>query len=388
MLIKNAMLLERGKAVIRDILIKGSKIIAIKKSISSKNQKIIDVEGKLVLPGLIDPHVHCKEPGFTHKENFGTAGRAAAAGGVTTMIDMPNTIPPTFTIKALNEKKKRAEKSCVNVLFNFGTNGQNLGEIKKAEKRKDVASTKLYMNLTTGKYVVEGKKTLENIFRASKFLTLHAEGKQLDEALKMAVKLKRKVYICHVSKKKDMQKIERARKKFKGIYAEVCPHHLYLTKSAVKKIKGFAMMKPPLETKADNDYLWKALKQEKINVIATDHAPHTIKEKKSKNPPFGVPGVEMRLPLMLDAVHKGKITITQLVRFCSTAPAKIFGLRKKGRLGPGYDADLVIVDLHKEKIVRNKDQVTKCGWTPYNGMKLKGWPVMTIVGGKIVYKAK
>ena len=388
MLIKNAMLLEKGKAVIRDILIKGSKIVSINKSISSKSTKIVDVKGKLVLPGLIDPHVHCRDPGFTNKEDFRTAGKAAAAGGVTTMIDMPNTIPPTFTIKALNEKKKKAGKACINVLFNFGTNGQNLEEIKKAEKRKDVASTKLYMSLTTGKHVIGGKKVLEDIFRTSKFLTMHAEGKELDIALKMAVKYKRKVYICHVSKKTDMQKIEKARKKFKEIYAEVCPHHLYLTKSDVKKIKGFAMMKPPLETKTDTVYLWEAIKDHKIDVIATDHAPHTIKEKKSKAPPFGVPGVEMRLPLLLNAMHKGKITITEIVKLCSAAPAKIFGLKNKGGLGKGYDADLVIVNLQKEKIVKNKDQVTKCGWTPYNGMKLKGWPVMTIVGGKIVFKAK
>ena len=395
MLIKNAKLLEKGKAVVRDILIKKGKIISINKSISlkSKNNKknkevIIDAKHNLVLPGLIDPHVHCRDPGFTHKENLKTASKAALAGGVTTMIDMPNTAPATFTIKALNQKKKLAKKALNNVLFHFGTNGQNMAEIKKAEKRKDVASTKLYMNLTTGKNIVEGKETLENIFKTSKFLTLHAEGKQLDQALALAIKYKRKIYICHVYSKKAMQKIEKAKKKHKQIYTEVCPHHLYLNKLHKKKLKGFALMKPELETKADNLYLWKALKNNKINTIATDHAPHLKKEKQTKAPPFGVPSIEMRLPLMLDAVNKHKLTLTQLVRFCSTNPAKIFNIKNKGKVAKGYDADLVIVDMNKLKIAKNKDQHTKCKWTPYNGMKLKGWPIMTILNGKVLWKAK
>lgn len=390
LLIKGANVVTGTTTKRKDVLIINGKIEKIAEEIiteETKHVRVIDAENLYLLPGLIDPHVHCRDPGYLEKEDFGTASQAALAGGITTIIDMPNTNPPTFTLKDLEEKREKAKKADCNVLFYFGTNGRNLDEIKKAEQEPDVVATKLYMNITTGNHLIENTEMLEKIFQASSFLALHAEGEELKKAIELAIKYKRKVYVCHLATAEDLETISEARKLNNEIYVEVTPHHLFLTEEDQKKQGAFCSMKPTLKTYNDQKELWTALLDNKIDTIGTDHAPHMIVEKQSPVPPFGVPGLDTVLTLMLDAVYKKKLTITQLVRLAAENPAKIFNIKNKGKIEEGYDADLVLINMEKKINVDNEKLKTKCRWSPFNGWILQGWPVMTIKGGKIVWQA-
>jgi len=381
LLIKNCKLLKNKKQVVKNILIENGKIKSITSKIPSA-KKVLDAKGQFAIPGLIDVHVHFREPGFKYKETWLTGSQAAAAGGVTTVLDMPNTKPPTFTKKRLDEKRKLAKKSIVNYGFHFGTQGDNAKEIKKVNGQ--VASTKLYMNLTTGKLIVEDKNAWLRSFQAAKRMTTHSEGPTALEAIKLSKQTKTPLHIAHVGLKEELTYI----KKYKSskLTCEVAPQHLFLDKSAVKKMGAYAMMKPNLKSKDNVTALWKGIKNGLIDVIATDHAPHTHKDKTSKNAPPGVPGLETMLPLLLDAMNRGKITLTKIVELTSKNPAKIFGIKNKGKLAVGYDADITLIDPKITKIVRNKDLFTKCGWSPFNGWPLKGWPTTTIVNGNIVFQ--
>lgn len=388
LLLKGGMVFFRGEAVQRDVLISQGKIQEIGVSLPlTTGCMVVDVNGKHILPGVIDAHVHCRDPGATHKEDFFTTGCAAVSGGVTTIIDMPNNPQPTFTLQALYEKRELSKRAKCNVFFHFGTDGKNLAEIAAAERENDVVSTKVYLNETTGKYLVTDPTLIEGIFKVSRFLSLHAEGDPLEHALQLAVKYRRKVYVCHVSSEKDMLAIIRAREHWKEIYAEVCPHHLFLDDAAEKKYGALCCMKPSLKTERDRAFLWDALQRGEINTIATDHAPHTLEEKNKTPAPFGVPGLETLLPLLLNAVHQGKLSLAHVVQLTSTAPAHIFGLTRKGNIEIGYDADLTVVDLNLVKKVENEQLQTKCKWSPFNGWTLKGWSVMTFVRGDFVWKA-
>ncbi len=383
LLLKNCKLIHKGKPVIRNILIKKGKIEKITERYKYAKTEI-NASFNYVLPGLIDCHVHCREPGLTHKEDLYTASCAAAAGGVTTILDMPNTKPPTLTVKDLEEKRKLAKKAIVNYGFHFGSSFDNIEEVKKA---KNVASTKIYMNLSTGKLLVDKKEAVEKIFKASKRVAIHAELGKVDEALELAAKNNCRVYFCHIPGEYEVNAIAKAKKKYKNLFVEACPHHLFLTKKAEEELGNFAKMLPGLRTQKDQDALWEGIRNGVIDTIGTDHAPHTYEEKIKKDDfPYGVPGLETMLPLLLDAVNKNRITLTQVARLTSKNPARIFGIQNKGIIKEGYDADLVVVDMNMEKEVKHREQFTKCKWSPYNGWKLKGWPVLTIVNGDIVFK--
>lgn len=379
-LIINGKILEKGKLVEKNILLEDHKIRGI---IDGKVtvDEVIDVKGGVILPGIIDCHVHMREPGLTHKEDFFTGSKAAACGGVTTFLDMPNNKPPTTTIGLLNEKRKLAEKSIVNYGFHFGSTPNNLQEIKEVN---DIASVKVYMDATTGNLLIDKDEILRTIFKSVKRITVHAESASVGKAFDIFKSLdnkKKKLYFCHISKEEELKIIKKNKKA--NIFIEVTPHHLFLTEEDDKD--GFTKMKPSLKTKQDQDALWKAINKGVIDTIATDHAPHTIEEKNSANPPFGVPGLETILPLLLNAVNEGKLTLQKVVELTSEKPAKIFGLKNKGYIKEGYDADFVVVDMGKEKEVRNEELKTKCGWSPFNGWKLKGWPIMTIINGNLIY---
>ena len=379
-LVSNCRLLCNGSEVLRNILIRNGKINKIT-SDEIKCENIIDAAGNYVLPGIIDPHVHFREPGLTHKEDMFTGSVAAAAGGITTFLDMPNTNPPTTTIPILKEKFSLAEKAIVNYGFHFGAAVDNLSEIPKAKNK--TASTKLFMNLSTGKMMIEDRDLIEDIFEASKIVAVHAEKEKVAEAVAYSKKTGTPLYLCHISLKDEIDFLKKA--KNKKIFVEVTPHHLFLTEKDFKKQKGFADMIPNLKTQEDQDALWKAIDDDLVDTIGTDHAPHTKEEKRKKKYPCGVPGCETDLPLMLDAVNKNKISLTKVVRLMSTNPAKIFRIKNKGAIKEGYDADLVIVDMDKKKKIVNSKLYTKCKWSPFEGKILKGWPVTTIVGGNIVF---
>ncbi|MDP7116633.1 MAG: amidohydrolase family protein [Candidatus Woesearchaeota archaeon] len=378
-LIINGKILENGELVEKNILIENHKIRELIDDQVTVDE-IIDVKGKIILPGLIDCHVHMREPGFTEKEDFFTGSKAAAIGGITTFLDMPNNKPPIVTVEALEQKRKLAKKSIVNYGFHFGSTPDNLSEIEKAEK---IASVKVYMNATTGDLLVDRDENLTSLFKAANRISVHAEGPAVEKAIDIFKSIdnkKKKLYLCHVATAEEMETIKKNKKA--NIHVEVIPHHLFLTSEDAKD--GFTKMKPSLKSKTDQDALWEGIKSGIVSTIATDHAPHTILEKQSENPPYGVPGEETLLPLLLNAVNEGKLSLAKVVELTAENPAKIFCLKDKGKIEEGYDADLVVVDMELEKEVRNEDLKTKCKWSSFNGRKLKGWPIMTIISGKLI----
>ncbi|MBS3122449.1 amidohydrolase family protein [Candidatus Woesearchaeota archaeon] len=407
MLLKNCKILdEEGNLISTNILIKNGKIhqinakikpeAQINENILNKKEKtiIIDCKDKIVFPGLIDSHVHFREPGLTHKEDFFTGSMAAAAGGITTVLDMPNTKPPTLTLKYLKEKRRLAEETClVNFGFHFGSAINNIEEIKKATQLNNVASTKIFMNLSTGNMKIDDEKLLKDIFMSSKLISVHAEGEKVKLAIKLAKNSDRPVYLCHISTKEEIDYIKKEKTLLKinkissnngfNIFVEVTPHHLFLTKYDDKD--SFTKMKPELTSSYDQKALLDAVNDGIVDTIGSDHAPHTIEEKLKFEFPYGVPGVETMLPLLLDAANKKLITLKKVQELCCENPARIFGITNKGKIKEGYDADLVIVDLNIEKVIKNEELFTKCKWSPFNGRKLKGCPVMTIVNGNVIF---
>jgi len=379
LLIKNGKIYQNKSLVAKNIFIKEDKITKI------SNQEIqadetIDAKDKIIIPGLVDSHVHFREPGMTEKEDFLSGSMAAAAGGVTTIIDMPNTIPPTDNLQRLEEKRNLAKKSVVNFGFHFGSSKDNISEIKKAER---VASVKIYMDHTTGDLKLENKNILEKIFTSNKTIAVHAEGENVKIAKELIQLSDNILYICHVSSKQDL---DEAKKEIKNkVYVEVCPHHLFLTKENLNELQNFGEMKPDLKTKEDQDSLWEGIKNGLVDTIATDHAPHTKENKLQLNYPYGVPGCETMLPLLL---NDERIDINTIVKLCCENPVKIFKIKNKGFIKEGFDADLTIIDQELEKEVKDEELFTKCKWSPFNGWKLKGWPITTIVNGKVIFDGK
>lgn len=381
LLIKNGKVYMNGLLAKKNIFIKKDKITKIT-SQELKADKVIDAKNRIIIPGLIDGHVHFREPGLTHKEDFLTGSMAAAAGGITTVLDMPNTIPPTTNIQRLEEKRKLARKSIVNYGFHFGSTNDNISEIGKA---RDVASVKVYMDYTTGDLKLDDYNALKKIFSSNKTITVHGENENILKALELIQHGKSHVHFCHVNSKEEVHYIRR--KKIKNtVSVEVCPHHLFLTAKDLNELGNFGEMKPGLKTKDDQKALWEGIHNGKVNTIATDHAPHTKEEKMQANYPYGVPGCETMLPLLLNALNDKKITLKKIIELCCENPAKIFKIKNKGFIKEGFDADLAIIDLNIEKEVENNELFTKCKWSPFDGWKLKGWPVATIVNGNIVFR--
>lgn len=386
MLLKNCKILYQGEEKIRDILVEKGKITKIFTCTEVEEldiDEIIDMDENWVLPGVIDVHTHMRDPGLSYKEDFETGSKACARGGITTFIDMPNTVPNTTTKEILDDKERNSKKrSYVDYGFHFGGSKlDNSEEIKKVRDR--VASTKIFLNMSTGDMLVEEEKVLENLFKESKIISVHAEEEMVDKAIDLARKFKKPLYLCHLSKKSEVEKLRNAKKEGLKIYGEVSPHHLFLDSSMANSL---LIMKPELKSKEDNEALWLGLKDGTIDTIGTDHAPHTLEEKKSKMT-YGIPGVENSLEMILKGLDK-KIDMVTLQKIMSENPAKIFGIVGKGRIEVGYDADLVVVDLNNKVVIRNEDVVSKCGWTPYNGIVGGGKVLLTMVRGHIVYDGK
>jgi len=334
----------------------------------------------LRLPGLIDVHVHFRDPGQTYKEDFRTGTKAALAGGYTVVLDMPNNKVPITNLQLLKEKQKSANsKALCDVGFHFGSLGNNLSEFKKVYKK--VTGLKLYLNQTTGGFIID-VPAMTRIYKAWHALTktkpilLHAEEDVMGEVTKVLKLVKHPTHICHVSSQAELKPIIRAKKKGLPITCGVSPHHLFLTKSDVKKLGAFGLMKPSLKTKKDQRFLWKNMKY--IDVIESDHAPHTIEEKKSDSPPFGVPGLETTLPLLLQAVHEKRLTLDDVIEKCYTSPKKIFHLPMQ--------RNTYVEVLNIEYRISNIDLKTKCKWSPFDGWKVRGKVVKVVLRGKTVLR--
>lgn len=340
----------------------------------------------LRLPGLIDPHVHLRTPGQEHKEDFFTGTSAALAGGFTTIIDMPNNKIPITTLAKLKEKITIAKQQTVcDIGFYFGSLGDNLSEFKKIKHL--VLGMKLYLNETTGNFLIDKKKLLE-IFEAWKKvegdrpILLHAEDDAVAYVIKIAKATRQRAHFCHISTISDLQQIIEAKNQGVPVTCGVTPHHLFLDEADVKELGPYGRMKPPLRTKKEIAFLWKNLSH--IDVIESDHAPHTIEEKNpsassGQAPPYGVPGLETTLPLLLTAVSQNLLAIEDVVRLCHTGPASIFGIP--------YDPDTFIeIDTTKRYTISNKNLLTKCQWTPFDGYRATGKLVKTVIRGKTVFE--
>lgn len=333
----------------------------------------------LRLPGLIDIHVHLRDPGQTYKEDFYTGTCAALAGGVTTVFDMPNNLEPIFTYKKLLEKIRIARQKavCDYGLF-LGTDGNNLEEFEKVEGL--VVGLKIYLNLTTGQLLVEDDDLIENIFQKwpkDNVIIVHAEGEKIDLAINLASKYKNKLHITHISRKDDLTKVIAVKSEGINITGDTTPNYLFLTDNDGLKLGGFGSVKPNLATKEDQDYLWENLKY--IDCLATDHAPHTIQEKRDFNPPSGIPGLETMLPLLLTAVKDKRLTLDDLIRLTNTNPQKIFGFKQDKNT-------YVEVDTDEKYTIENKNLKTKCGWSPFDGREVYGRVKMVFIRGTKVFE--
>ncbi|MBN1494377.1 dihydroorotase [Candidatus Peregrinibacteria bacterium] len=413
-LFKNAKIVSSKKIETKDVFVKNGVIEKIASSLNVKADKEYDLTGKYLMPGVIDAHVHFRCPGYEKKEDWESGSSAALSGGVTTVFDMPNTKPHTTTVEALEQKRDIARAhSKVNFGFFFGAEPANLEQVKKA---RGIVGVKVFMAETTGHMIMEKEvrleKLLEALFTDNQYIiAVHAENEDMFkrrvevykdehkpeihslirsdaialEAAKTAVHLAKKfngrLHLCHVSTKKEMELLV----KFHGknVTCEAAPHHLFLSVSDYMKQENFVKINPPLRSIKDQKALWGGIKLEIVDMIASDHAPHLKAEKRKDywEAPAGVPGVETSLPLMLNAVNDDMLELKDVCALMCENPADIFGLAGKGYIREGFDADLVVVDMNMEKPVENRKLYTKCGWSPYAGRVLKGWPVMTFVNG-------
>jgi dihydroorotase len=317
----------------------------------------------ITLPGLIDVHVHLRDPGATHKEDFETGTRAALKGGFTRVIDMPNNSEPTTSIRALKKKKRLvAGKALIPVGFHFGTNGKNTSSFLAAAADEQVFGLKLYCNHTTGEMLIEDLGLLEKVFEAwetDKPILVHAEGVQLAAVISLAQLYGRRLHVCHITQAIEVELVARAKGKGIGVTAGVCPHHLFMSGEWREKLGPYALMKPPLGTKKDMQALRKGLTSGVIDIVETDHAPHTKKEKASKVPPYGVPGLDTALPLMYRAVDEGWFEEKGIRTVLHDRPRELFRIPKQIKTR-------VVLETGSFKI-GDDGYETKCGWSPFDG---------------------
>ncbi|KJD33837.1 dihydroorotase [Tamlana nanhaiensis] len=424
-LIKNAKIVNEGAIFNGDVLIEGAFITKIDTSISAKSSdvKIIDAEGKYLLPGAIDDQVHFREPGLTQKANIETESKAAIAGGITSFIEMPNTKPQTTTIEKLEEKFAIAAKSSyANYSFMFGGTNDNLDEILKLDKSA-VAGLKLFLGSSTGNMLVDDPEVLEKIFKSTNLvISVHCEDEgtikrnleahiekfgddipikyhpiirseeacylSSSKAIELAKKTGARLHVFHLSTGKETSLFSnKIPLKDKKITAEVCIHHLWFTDEDYDKKGTFIKWNPAVKTAKDRDQLWEALLDDRIDVIATDHAPHTLTEKKNvyTKAPSGGPLVQHALPALLEMHHRGKISIEKIVEKMCHNPAILFQVEKRGYIKEGYFADLVLVDLNNPWTVNKDNVLYKCGWSPFEGSTFKSRITHTILNGNLVY---
>ena len=424
-LIKNAQIVNEGIIKKADVFIENDLIVEIAFSISAKtgDTQIIEANGKYLIPGMIDDQVHFREPGLTHKATIATESKAAVAGGITSFIEMPNTVPQATTIEKLEEKFSIAKKtSWANYSFMFGGTNDNLEEILKVDKHK-VAGLKLFLGSSTGNMLVDNPKVLEEIFSKTNLLiSVHCEDEKTiknnlekylkefgdgipiemhpkirsaeacylssSKAIELAKKTGARLHVFHLSTEKETHLFSNKKPLAeKKITAEVCVHHLWFTEEDYKAKGTKIKWNPAVKSQKDKDGLWKALLDDRLDVIATDHAPHTLEEKNNgyNKAPSGGPLVQHALVALLEMYHKGKISLEKIVEKACHNPAILFQIKDRGFIREGYKADLVLIDLISPWTVNKENILYKCGWSPFEGTTFKSRVSHTFVNGILTY---
>ena len=398
----------------QDIAVKDGKIIEIGK-ITSDTKETFDAKNLTVLPGCIDTQTHFREPGSTNTEDLNSGSRAAIVGGITGVFEMPNTNPPTSNKIEFQKKLDLAKnRMYCNYAFYFGATADNASDLADLKNLEGCCGVKLFAGSSTGNLLVAKEDDIEKVFKnTSKVVSVHSEDEEIlnknkklikngdvhshpvwrseecaisstRRIVKIAERHKKKAHILHVTTKQEVDFLSQ----HKGdITFEITPQHLTIyAPDCYDSLKTFSQMNPPLRSKDHYDRLWNAVDESLVSTIGSDHAPHTKEEKNRKYPlsPSGMPGVQTLLPVMLDHVNKDKLKIEQLIKLVCENPCDLFGIKNKGYIKENYDADLTIIDMNKEVIIKDNWIESKCGWTPFNNFKVKGFPVATIVNGEIV----
>jgi len=427
-LIKNATIINEGLKFKGNVLIEGEKIKkvfseAIPSEIDLTEVEIVDASGLYLIPGVIDDQVHFREPGLTHKGDITTESRAAVAGGITTYMEMPNTNPPAVTQDLLEEKYKRAsEVSAANYSFYMGAANDNLDEVLKTNPSK-VCGIKVFMGSSTGNMLVDNENTLSEIFKnAPTLVATHCEDEKTilknieiararygenvpmsrhahirsdeacylssSKAVELASKFNTRLHVLHLTSAKEMNLFNAGKVTDKKITAEVCVHHLWFDEMDYIKLGTKIKWNPSIKSKKDKEALWEALLADKIDVIATDHAPHTIEEKNNTyfKAPSGGPLVQHSLVAMLEMSRKGFIPVEKVIQKMCHAPADLFRIEKRGYIREGYFADLVLVDPNQSWVVSAENILYKCGWSPFEGVEFSNKVVATYINGVAVFK--
>ena len=397
-----------------DIGVLNGRIIAIGDLGRADAAQVFDAKGLTVLPGVIDTQVHFREPGLEHKEDLQSGTAAAALGGVTAVFEMPNTKPNTATVEALNEKLRRAKgRTYTDHAFFIGATGDNIAELPKLERLPGCCGVKVFMGASTGDLLVQDDATLEKVLRSgnrrvaihaededrmrarrpiaeAKGATAHAHAEWRDaesarlateRLLRLARRAGRRVHVLHITTGIELPLLAQNRD---IATVETTPQHLTLfAPDCYDRLGTFAQMNPPIRSKEHRDALWQAVRDGVIDVIGSDHAPHTLEEKAQPYPasPSGMPGVQTLLPLLLDHMNQGRLTLQRVIDLTSAGPQRIYGIAGKGRIALGYDADFTVVDLQAKRVIEKSWLASKCGWSPFEGMQVTGWPMATIVRG-------
>ena len=415
-LFRNAHVVLPGEVRAGSVLIENGIILDVDAGSAVQADQVVDCTGLHLLPGVIDDQVHFREPGLTHKEDLESASKACAAGGVTAFLEMPNTKPPAITMAGVEVKEQiAATKSRVNYGFYIGATPDNVEELSKAT---NIPGIKIFIGSSTGNLLVDEQAALERIFAGTTLpICAHCEDETTvrqnaeryagttditdhsrirDEnaamiatkrATDLARRHKHRFHVLHVSTAAELEFLTEPTP---YLTAEICLHHIFFNTGDYARLGSRIQMNPSIKTKQDNEGLWRALLDGTIQVIATDHAPHTLEEKSQPYPqsPSGLPAVENSLALMLDRAVAGECSLPQIASWMSDAPARIWGIVGKGRIEQGYDADMVLVDLEKQKMILDEEQITKTRWSPWHGHSLTGWPVQTLVSGHQVWSAE
>jgi len=399
---------------VRDIGVRDGKIAALGNLTSAKAAREIDARHLHILPGVIDSQVHFREPGLEHKEDLETGSRAAVMGGVTAVFEMPNTKPLTTTAETLADKIARAKnRMFCDFAFYVGGTRENIADIAILERLEGSAGIKVFMGSSTGDLLVDDELSLDRIIAAlSRRAAFHAEDEARLNARKhlrepgnpashpvwrdeeaaliattrlvtLAEKYGKRVHVLHISTAAEMDYLSHHKD---WATVEVTPHHLTLAApEAYERLGTYVQMNPPVRDARHRDRIWLGLADGTVDVLGSDHAPHARAEKDHAYPDShsGMTGVQTLVPIMLDHVNQGRLSLARFVDLTSHGPHRIFGLRGKGRIATGYDADLTIVDLKRSETITNTQQQSRCGWTPYDGVRVTGWPVGTLVRGHV-----